>query len=235
MDLTGWKLSGLYFVVDISRPNEDVLGVIEGALKGGVNLVQVWAEGTDLRPFVEKISMIREKTSRHRVPLIISNDLVTAREVGADGIHMDGFEFGPTRLRQEIGKDGIVGYTTGNDMSKVLWASESGADYISFCSIFPSSSVADCEIVPLETVNRARRLVKLPIFASGGINLGNAKRVLEAGASGIAVISAIQNADDPESAARELGRIIAEVHVDARAGPPRAAGRAGTGSHALST
>jgi len=145
---------------------------------------------------------------RYGTPLLINNDLVMAKKVDADGVHADNYELTPSEIEARLGRGKIVGYTTGNDLSRVKWAERNGADYVSFCSMFPSSSVGDCEIVPLDTVRAAKKIVELPIFASGGINLRNAGRVLEAGADGIAVISALQKAADPEATAREFKSVI---------------------------
>jgi thiamine-phosphate pyrophosphorylase len=111
-------------------------------------------------------------------------------------------------VRQALGERSVVGYTLGNDLSKLKWAESVGADYVSFCSVFPTSSVTQCEIVPIEWVKSAKSISKLPVFASGGITLGNVHLVLEAGADGVAVISAILKASDPELAARSFKEII---------------------------
>jgi thiamine-phosphate pyrophosphorylase len=62
--------------------------------------------------------------------------------------------------------------------------------------------------VPLNSIRLAKSLTIMPVFASGGINLSNAHLVLEAGADGIAVISAVLKALDPEQAARSFKEII---------------------------
>jgi thiamine-phosphate pyrophosphorylase len=202
------RLSGLYFVVDPAEPSERLLNVLEAALRGGVDLVQVWSAWRQNREsFIGKVRNARDLTERFDVPLIINNDLTMAELVSADGVHMDEYNLTPGQIRRKLGGECIVGYTTGDDLERVRWAAREGADYISFCSIYPSPSVANCDIVPLETVKKARMMVDIPIFASGGINLGNAKEVLEAGADGIAVISAIQKASSPEEAARRFKKI----------------------------
>ncbi len=85
----------------------------------------------------------------------------------------------------------IVGYTVNIDLEKIKWAEQAGADYVSFCSIFHQCTANQCPIVSLETVKNVRSLTKLSMFAAGGINLENAHLVLEAGADGIAVTSAL--------------------------------------------
>lgn len=202
------RLSGLYFVVDPTDSSEKLLSVLEAALRGGVDAVQVWSAWQSREPLIDKVTDIHNVTKRYGVPLIINNDIDMAETISAEGVHLDGYDLTPREIRTRLGDSWIVGYTTGNDLQRVKWAEREGADYISFCSIYPSPSVANCDIVPLETVKQARKLVEIPIFASGGINLGNAKEVLEAGADGVAVISAIQRAKNPEEAAREFKKIV---------------------------
>jgi thiamine-phosphate pyrophosphorylase len=195
-------------------PREKLLAVLPAALRGGVDLVQVWAAWKKPDESYEIVKEIAQVTREHRLPLIINNDLSMAKRVNADGIHMDGFGHSPDAIRARLGESCIVGYTTGNDLSRVEWAQRECADYIYFCSIFPSKSVTDCEIVPLEAVRKARALVEMPIFASGGITLENTRQVLDAGADGIAVVSALQYSADPETTASQFKRIIISAERD---------------------
>lgn len=208
-------LQGLYFVVDATAPARKVLSVTEAALRGGVNLLQVWSPRSGQKKPEKLASELKKLAESYVVPVIISNDVKLAKRISADGVHMDTTSENPESLRKQLGKMSIVGYTTGNDMAKVIWAERQEADYISFCSIFPSASAGECEIVPLETLRRARQLVRIPIFASGGINLDNAGEILETGIDGIAVVSAIQLASDPETVARRFRRVIDEFRPQA--------------------
>jgi len=200
------KLSGLYFVVDPG--GKGAAATLDSALLGGVDAVEVWANWKDRREFVRLVKEMRELTNSYTAPLIINNDLEMARIVDADGLHLDDYEITPSAVRSALGPQSYVGYTTGNDLSRVIWADDRGADYISFCSVFPSSSVGECEIVPLEVVRKSRGLTNLSIFASGGITPLNAGIVMDAGVDGIAVVSAIQRASDPRSVAEQFKRII---------------------------
>ena len=104
----------------------------------------------------------------------------------------------------------------GNDLERLKWAEKMGADYVSFCAVFQTSSVSQCEIVPLTSIRLAKSMAKIPIFASGGITLDNVRSVLEAGADGIAVISAILKAQDPEQIAKSFKKIILEYKSQPR-------------------
>lgn len=202
------KLEGLYLVVDPSIPHSKLLEIVGKAFRGGVDIVQLWFSGQD-RSAVPKLAKdLLNLAKQYGAPFIINNDMELAKEVGADGVHFDGYNVTPAEVRRELGKKSIVGYTLGNDLTKLKWAESVGADYVSFCAVFPTSSVAQCEIVPIESVKSAKSMSKLPVFASGGITLNNAHLVLEAGADGVAVISAILKADDPELAARSFKEVI---------------------------
>ncbi len=202
---------GLYFVVDINSVEkfgvEKLCQIIERAIKGGVDLIQIWAEKTNWKENFQRLfdvaMKIIEISHKYNVPVLVANDVELCVKLKADGVHLDGYEI-PDKsgfeIKKIIGEDKIVGVTCGNDIKKIEWAKENGVDYISFCSVFPSSSVDSCEIVPLEMIKKAKETLgsDFPVFASGGITLENVEEVLSAGADGIAVVSALLKAENPE-------------------------------------
>jgi thiamine-phosphate pyrophosphorylase len=201
------RLEGLYLVVAPILPFDRLLVVVEKALTGGVDIMQFVSgeEASDTVGFGRDLSHLAKQ---HGVPFLINGKLQLMQEVGADGMHFDTYDTTPGEVRRKLGGRYIVGYTLGNDLERLKWAEDVGADYISFCSIFPTSSATQCEIVPIETVKAARSKTNLPIFAAGGIDLQNADLVLEAGADGIAVVSAILKARNPDQVARTFKDII---------------------------
>jgi thiamine-phosphate pyrophosphorylase len=198
------KLQGLYLVVDATLPEDQLLPIVQQALDGGVDIVQVWGgsrKAEELAGIGEKILSL---CKRYEVLCIITDKISVCKEIDADGIHFDGYELPPLTpfaVKEQIGKDKIVGVTCGISLEKLLWAEHNGADYVSFCSIFPSTSVDTCELVPLEMIRTAKKLLSIPVFASGGITAENMNHVLEAGADGIAVVSAILKSPSPKHAA----------------------------------
>lgn len=196
------RLKGLYLVVPVGTPRERV----EAALRGGVDVVQLWRPRSipheEARRWGRDLCAL---TRRFGVPLLVHEDADLARALGADGVHLDGDAPLPEAVRRELGGRALVGYTCGRGLLKAEWAERVGADYISFCALFPSPSAGEaCELVPLETVREAKRRLKIPVFASGGITPENVARVRETGADGVAVISAVLDAPDPEAAVRAL-------------------------------
>lgn len=208
----------MYLVADHSLPEQKLIRAVENAIKGGVQIVQIWnaAKASEQSTFriCDRISSV---VGKRRIPLIVNNDLNLAKRIGAQGIHFDDFHTPANDARKALGPNAIVGYTCGNNQEMVRKAQTYGADYLSFCALFPSPSVESCEIVPLESVRQAKRVVSIPVFASGGITLENAHLVLEAGADGLAIASSILSAEDPEAKARAFRQII-DKHLTARTG-----------------
>lgn len=202
------QLQGLYLIVDPTVPHHRLLNIVEKALKGGVDLLQLWATEQNMVKTLGLAKNLLNLSNEYDVPLIINNDLKLAKEVGAHGVHMDGYEVTPSDVRKTLGEQSIVGYTVGNNIEHLKWAEAVGANYVSFCAVFPTTSVTQCEIIPLQTIRLAKSITHIPVFASGGINLDNVHLVLEAGVDGIAVVSSILKAPDPEQAAKSFKAII---------------------------
>lgn len=198
--------SVLYFVVDVTKEINNIPTVISSALKGGVDIVQLWGSFEERKSPIYR--EVRNITRDFGVPLLNNNSVEIAERFEMDGVHLDEYNMEAVELKRKHGNNFVVGYTIGNSMERAIWAERVGADYISFCSVFKSKTVDVCEIVPLTLIPKAKKRVKIPVFASGGINRRNARYVLDAGADGIAVISSIQNSENPEKAARTLKNII---------------------------
>jgi thiamine-phosphate pyrophosphorylase len=208
--VTRMKLEGLYLIVSPVMPFDKLLVTIKNALKGDVDLLQLIPreESSEVSRLAKDLSSL---TEQHEVPFLINGNLQLAKEVGANGLHLDRYDITPSEVRQVLGKHSIIGYTIGDNLEKVKWAETVGADYVSFCSVFPTSSVAQCDIVPLETIKAAKIQTTLPVFAAGGINFSNIEFVLKAGVDGIAVTSVLLAAEDPEQTALALKEVIRNV------------------------
>jgi thiamine-phosphate pyrophosphorylase len=201
------KLEGLYLVIAPILTSDELLCAVKKALRGGVDIVQFVPERQTLKA-LEVAKDLSRLTGQFDVPFLINGNYLLAKEIKADGLHFDTYDIVPDEARRILGERCIAGYTLGNDLKRLEWAESMGADYVSFCSIFPTSSATQCETVPLETIRAAKSRTTIPIFAAGGITPKNAHLVLEAGADGIAVTSAILKAKSPEQAAMSLKEIV---------------------------
>ncbi len=188
----------IYLVVDPSLGLDSCLDKVQQAIEGGIHYLQLWNHWLpkqDKHLFSDKIC---ETASKRNIPVFINEEWEMLALSPLSGVHFDNTPPNIERIRAIVNRPFTIGLTCGRDLSRVKWAVENKIDYISFCSIFPSSSAGDCEIVPFETIKEARKLTNMPIFASGGITLTNIETLLQIDIDGIAVISGIMNAKDVE-------------------------------------
>ena len=135
---------------------------------------------------------------------VVNDRVDIALAVEADGVHLgwQSLPFGV--VRKLLGFEKLIGVSTHN-RQEALQALEYGADYITFGPIFDTPSKAGLlKPVGVEEIQKLKNEIDLPIVAVGGINGKNVESVLMGGADGIAVISSIMQADNPEGAARCL-------------------------------
>jgi thiamine-phosphate pyrophosphorylase len=200
-------LKGLYLVISLILPFEQLLLATERALDGGVDILQLSAskETEEINALASALVGLAKK---YDVPFLVNNNLELAAKVKADGVHFDTFDVSPKEARQVTGKECIVGYTVNVDLEKIKWAEQEDADYVSFCSIFHQCPGGICPIVPFDEVKNAKTKANIPVFAAGGINLENVFDVLDAGVDGVVVTSAILKSKDPKQTAKSFKQII---------------------------
>jgi thiamine-phosphate pyrophosphorylase len=174
------------------------------ALDGGARMVQLRRKAASGRELYEWALRIQE-LCRQRDALFIVNDRVDiALAMHADGVHLGQEDLPASAARKILGPDAIIGVSV-SSVAEAEQAVKDGADYIGVGHIFPTISKEKLS-PPLGTasISQIGNAAGVPVIAIGGIDAGNIHEVMKAGASGIAVISAVSGADDPTAAARDL-------------------------------
>jgi thiamine-phosphate diphosphorylase len=131
--------------------------------------------------------------------------------------------FGVERVRAWVGRRLYLGRSV-HDLAGARAAASEGADWLLFGQVYPSPSKPAGEAAGIASLEAVAALVSVPVLAIGGIRADRVPEVLAAGASGIAVISAVAGATDPGAAVRELGQVLA-AWPGGRSGGARAQGR----------
>ena len=202
----GWEL---YLITDSGlaggRPIESV---VEAAVRGGVTAVQLREKNCCTRDFVELGRALSRFLAPLDVPLIVNDRLDVALAIGAAGVHIGQRDMDYETARRLLGPDAIVGLSV--ETVEQAGAAESlDADYLGVGPIFPTATKTDAApALGLEGLAQVRALSHHAIVAIGGIGLGNVQRTIQSGADGVAIVSAICAAGDPERAARELRQSI---------------------------
>jgi thiamine-phosphate diphosphorylase len=114
----------------------------------------------------------------------------------------------PANVVRDEWYEGMIISQSAHSLSAALQAESDGADMLVLGTVFPSASHPGGPTIGLEGVREVCDSVKIPVIGIGGITAANAGDVIRAGASGVAVISAIFDAPDPRAAAAELRAAI---------------------------
>ncbi len=197
------------------RPLEEV---VAAAVRGGVTLVQLREKTLPDARVVELARRLKELLAAHGVPLIVNDRVEAARAADAAGVHLGQDDLDAARAREVLGPGRLIGVSAGTPREAAR-VDKARADYVGVGSVYatPSKPDAGAPIGVCGLAALAAALAPLPVVAIGGIGAGNAAEVMASGAArGVAVVSAIGSAADPEGAARSLRRAIAEGRAGAR-------------------
>jgi thiamine-phosphate diphosphorylase len=198
----------LYLVADPDHVAGDLVATTRSALLGGVTIVQLRVKGRTDREFVDLATSLRAVTAHANVPLLINDRVDIALAVGADGVHLGVDDLPLEDARGLGGGDFIIGYSPETD-EQTETAAARGANYLGLGPVFGTATKSDAGFaIGTATISRRATLARTHVIGIGGIRTSNARSVIEAGAIGVAVVSAITKSPDPERAARELHTAI---------------------------
>lgn len=196
----------VYLVADPHHARGELRTTVESALRGGVTMVQLRSKQLSDRELLESAHIMRELCWRFDVGFLVNDRVDIALAVNADGVHLGVDDLSITAAKELGGPDFVVGYSPESD-EQLRNAKSLGADYLGVGPVFETTSKLDAGgALGLEEFHRRVQLGNLPAVGIGGITTENASSVLGAGAAGVAVIAAVLQANDPESAAHQLSR-----------------------------
>jgi thiamine-phosphate pyrophosphorylase len=202
---------GVYLIIDPSTDQDVLLSTLKEMVREKIAAVQIWdnfSPDTDQPALIERVLCL---CHLQNIPVLINNQWELLKTMDLDGVHFDKAPRDIVQLKQQIGREVIAGITCNNDLSAVKWAAEHGLDYISFCSMFPSSTTNSCELVSFDTVRKAKEITDIPIFLAGGINPENLPSLSGLNYSGIAVVSGIMSAANPLAELKRYQKRIEEI------------------------
>ncbi|WP_438839683.1 thiamine phosphate synthase [Aromatoleum toluclasticum] len=190
-------LRGLYLITPDTTDSAALLIGVRRALAGRPALLQYRSKDADASLRRRQAAAIAALCREAGVPFIVNDSLELALAVGADGVHL-GRDDGDLRAaRAALGPERILGVTCYNEWARAEEGAAAGADYVAFGAVFASPTKPAAVHAPLELLTRARRELKLPVAAIGGITLANAPQAIAAGADLLAVISDVFDHPDP--------------------------------------
>jgi thiamine-phosphate pyrophosphorylase len=196
---------GLYLVTDRKQTGgRDLAEVVAQALAGGVRAIQLREKDLQTVEVYRLAERLLALTRETGAALIVNDRVDVAMALGADGVHLARKSLPPKDARALVGPGMLLGISC-HSMEDVREAVEGGVDFLVLGPIFetPSKAPYGAPLTPA-ILRQAREVCDLPMLAIGGVNATRVPEVIQAGADGVAVISAVLTAPDPAAATRDL-------------------------------
>jgi thiamine-phosphate pyrophosphorylase len=198
---------GVYVVTSDTGPGHRELA--SAALKGGATAVQLRAPELAEGDLEALAASLVELCGDVGVPLLVNDRVDIAVASGAAGAHV-GQDDDPGTARGRLGPERILGVSVMS--AEEAWVAEmAGADYLGV-TVWGTATKPEAVAIGLEGLRDVARATALPVVGIGGIDEGNAREVLAAGAAGIAVIGAVASAQDPVEAVRALRTVVDDYY-----------------------
>ena len=206
----GISLAGLYVILDPTvRPDRPLVEVLEAAAASGALIFQYRNKTASMKQAYDEARRLAIRARELGVLFLVNDrcDLVLA--IDADGVHLGQADLPYDHARRLLGPEKYIGLSTHNT-AQVKEADRLRPDYIGFCPIYVPAAKPDHEpVVGLHGLKEIRPLTSPPVFAIGGIRADHVRALVDAGANGIAVISAVVGAADvAEAAAQFTGQLL---------------------------
>ena len=207
------NLLKLYLVTDrdlsLGRSLEEV---VAEAVAGGVTIVQLREKDASTGEFVALARRLMKLLKPLGIPLIINDRADVVLAVDADGLHIGQSDMDYADARRLLGPDKIIGLSV-ESFEDIKAANSLDVDYVGISPVYGTPTKTDTAApFGLEGLRKAVEMSVHPTVAIGGMNASTISEVIEAGADGVAVVSAICSAVSPRSAAKELSDIISRCH-----------------------
>ena len=203
----------LYALVDPAVAGGRTLTDLAKLIARSATLVQLRDKHGSTRAIMEEARSLRAVLEPAGVPLLINDRVDVALAAEADGVHIGQDDMTPKDARLLLGRTAIIGLSL-STVQQAHAAPLELIDYVGIGAVFPTGSKDDAKapigVSGLRDIVQAVRARKpgFPICAISGITAGNGAETIEAGADGVAVISALSRAADPAQAARELRAVV---------------------------
>ena len=200
----------IYLVTDtVYFKDDSIYNKLEAALSAGVTLLQYRDKSAETRILYERALKVKALCDKYRVPLIINDRADIALAVGAAGVHVGQSDLPADVARRILGTDAIIGVSAHN-AKEARAAEAAGADYLGCGAVYPTGTKKDTSVIGTAGLQAIRAATQLPFVGIGGVTLANYREVLNAGANGAAIVSAILNADDIEGTVKKFVQLSLE-------------------------
>ena len=200
--------SHIYCCTDRRADRGDLPAFLDTICAAGVDLVQLRDKHASREELAEAAEVFHQAAVKHGALFIMNDDPELAVATGADGVHVGHEDAAPASARAVVGTDRIIGLST-HSPAQVDGALTADCDYFAIGPVHATPTKAGRHPIGIEPVRYAAGVADRPWFVTGAMSVDTAPAVVAAGGSGLVVVRAITDADDPAKAVRELRQLAA--------------------------
>jgi thiamine-phosphate pyrophosphorylase len=201
-------IQGLYAITPDTFNTELLCEKVTYVLRGGATLVQYRNKSADASLRLRQATALLALCRSFNVPLIINDHLDLCAQIDAEGLHLGATDCDLGAARRLLGEHKILGASCYNRVDLVVQAEAAGASYAAFGACFSSDTKPEAVNAPFSLFAEAKQKTTIPLVAIGGITLENATQAIEAGASAIAVVGALFEAEDIAATSQQFTHLF---------------------------
>jgi thiamine-phosphate pyrophosphorylase len=182
------KITGIYAITPNQAPN--ILQIQQILAQHLVTILQYRRKISCAKTKLKEANALQKICQKHNCIFIINDDVLLAKKINADGVHLGKNDTDIITARAILGNDKIIGVSCYNDINLAKNAQKLGANYVAFGAIFPSKTKPDATHCSLKTLQLAYTKLQIPVVAIGGIDFTNLQ-ILTSSCNSTAMVSAL--------------------------------------------
>ncbi len=200
------SLPKLYLITDRKQTYKQrrLVDTVKELLQAGIRMVQLREKDLSAAELYPLARDLRLLTHKYNALLLINDRIDIAQAVGADGVHLGGHSLPIKKTREILGSKALIGVSTHSALEAES-AQNQGADFITYGPVFFTPSKAPFgPPVGVNSLQTVCNCCKIPVYALGGVKINNTVEIMNSGAYGVSMISALLSAPDPNQAVQQF-------------------------------
>ena len=203
------RIAGLYAIADTHYLDDTrLIDAVTQAIAGGARVIQYRDKKHATEKRMQQAKKLAGVCRQDGVLFIINDDVTLAKETRADGVHLGREDPAIALARKQLGLQTIIGVSCYNELARAEAAQKQGADYVAFGRFFPSRTKPQAVPASLDLLRGAKKKLRSPVVAIGGITPENGASLIAAGADALAVIEGVFGQADVRAAAERYARLF---------------------------